>query len=271
MKKIVALLIVAMSLIVASTANSAPSAGTPAGWPSNTGTISGDASATCGGPVILTSGENEPGYGAFDFDVAPGQEFRDLGLTFDFTILSGTQAQSEPYMIVRFTDGTQAFVYSVDVNPGQGGQQTYSLDGNTYIKRGQAMRMWGDKIVSSATLAVDNGNLSIQVNGVSADGVCTTLTLPASHDSAIWLCDGNVGGDLNAYATADALEKVQQGYVEPVAIEGVVDGQNNIGGFHLACGSTLAATGEFVGVGGDVFGADYGPAREELGFYSIVG
>jgi hypothetical protein len=92
-----------------------------------------------------------------------------------------------------------------------------------------------------------------------------------AHDSAIWLCDGSATGDLDTYAAADALQKVQQGYFEPVAVEGTVDGQNNIGGFHLACSTTLTDTGLSLGDGGDVFGADYGPAQEELGFYSIVG
>ena len=148
----------------------------PAGWPGTTGQTSGTASGGCGTDIILTSTDDENGYGAFDFDITPGQTFAQIGLNFDFDILSGTQAQSEPYFIVRFTDGTQAFVYSVDVNPGEPGNQTYSLTGNTYVTRNEAMNEWGTKVVSSVTLAVDNGDLSIETHGLSLDNCITPQT-----------------------------------------------------------------------------------------------
>jgi hypothetical protein len=149
----------------------------PTGWPGDSGTLDGNASGGCNGEdVILTSDETAPGYGAFNFDIAPGTAFQDLGLDFDFTVLSGTQAQSEPYFIVRFTDATQAFVYSVDVNPGEPGLQVFSLTGNTYITRDEAMAQWGEKVVDSVTLAVDNGDLSISAHGLSNDACAPPIT-----------------------------------------------------------------------------------------------
>lgn len=149
----------------------------PTGWPGTTGTLDGNASGGCdGADVILTSDETPPGYGAFNFDITPGTTFANLGLDFNFDVLSGTQAQSEPYFIVRFTDHTQAFVYSVDVNPGEPGQQVFSLTGNTYVTREEAMNAWGTKVVDSVTLAVDNGDLSIAAHGLANDACVTPIT-----------------------------------------------------------------------------------------------
>lgn len=154
----------------------------PTGWPGDSGTLDGNASGGCnGGDVILTSTSDPFTYGAFNFDIAPGTAFQDLGLDFNFDVLSGTQAQSEPYFIVRFTDATQAFVYSVDVNPGEPGQQVFSLTGNTYITRDEAMAQWGGKTVDSVTLAVDNGDLSIAAHGLANDE-CTTPIEPGMFD-----------------------------------------------------------------------------------------
>jgi hypothetical protein len=242
----------------------------PTGWPGTTGTISGDASGACGDPVVLTSDETAPGFGAFDFDITPGQTFSQIGLQFDFDILSGTQAQSEPYMIVRFTDGTQAFVYSVDVNPGEAGDQTYSLDGNTYLTRDEAMNEAGTKVVSSVTLAVDNGNLSIEAHGLTVDGSCVTASsyeAPAS----VFLCYSAFQTDPGVWIGSEADGLVAGGYWEASAVAGNVDGAANIGGYHLVCNSGLAPTGGFLSGDGSVYGSDYGPALEELGFYPIVG
>jgi len=89
-----------------------------------------------------------------------------------------------------------------------------------------------------------------------------------SQDSAIWLCDTN--NQLNDYSSGDALGLLAVGYVEAQAVDGNVDGGTNVGSFHLVCGSKLTPTGFYVGDGGSVYGADYGPARETTGFYSVV-
>lgn len=241
---------------------------TPTGWPSSHGTISGNATGNCGDPVVLTSDENAPGYGAFDFSDVAGIEFDNLGLDFDFTVLSGTQAQSEPYFIVRFNDGTQAFVYSVDVNPGEAGDQVFSLTGNTYITRDEAMEQWGTKIVSSVTLAVDNGNLSIETHGLSVDGAC--VTPPADTPDSDYLCYSTFQTVPGSWQLPQAADLIAGGYWEAEAVAGNVDGGINVGAYHLVCNSGLTPTGESVGDGGSVYGADYGPAIEELGFYAIV-
>jgi hypothetical protein len=133
----------------------------------------------------------------------------------------------------------------------------------------------------SDTQAAGTYTIKAKVNvvevGAASEELSYTTPIPpapimvAAHDSAIWLCDGT--GDLGNYASADALQKVQDGggYIEPVAVAGVVDGQNNIGGYHLVCSSALAPTGLYVGDGGDMYNASYPATQEELGFYTIVG
>jgi hypothetical protein len=119
----------------------------------------------------------------------------------------------------------------------------------------------------------------IQGSGQASELLSITTPIPApvvqpplvvGSDSppAIFLC--SAGGAMGVYSLADAAELVTEGFREPNAIAGNADGANNVGAYMLSCGAAGAVTG-YVGDGGSVFGLDYGPAREELGFYSIVG
>ncbi|MGH7157059.1 MAG: hypothetical protein ACREGG_03045 [Candidatus Saccharimonadales bacterium] len=229
---------------------------TPAGWPGTTGTLSGTTSVGCMLPVVLTSTDDSNGYGALDFDITPGQTFATLpiGSLMDgtgWTLLSGTTAESEPYLIVRFTDHTQAFVYSQEVNgPGTG---TYYSDlaGNTYLTRDQALAAYGTKIVSSVTLAVDNGNLSIQVNGVIPDG-CGISSAPLVNNafacySAGFEPDGGKTGTV--YEVQSWLDSATDHYYAPWAILGNNPLLPQIGPYNLSCnpGAGYTATGQYLG------------------------
>lgn len=241
----------------------------PAGWPGTSGTLSGDASGGCNGEaVILTSQDDENGYGAFDFDIVAGRTFAQTPLTFDIAVLSGTQAQSEPYMIVRFSDHTQAFVYSVEVNGVGTGTYYSTLAGNQYITYDQALEAYGDKIVSSVTLAVDNGNLSIAAYGLTNDACPTPVVTPRTPDG-VFLCYSSFQTVPGVWVKDQAVALIAEGYTEAQAVAGNVEGGANVGAYHLVCNSGLRPNGQFVGDGGFVYGSDYGPATEELGFYPI--
>lgn len=221
------------------------------GWPSGSGTASGD--FTCS-PVTLTSTDDANGFGAIDFD-GPFGTFATLPIfsSSNYSILSGTGAESEPYLIVRFSDSTEVFVYATDVT-GPGTRYSDDVNHNTYLTRSQALASYGTKQVSSVTLAVDNGDLSIQVNGVGLDncGQSAVLPPPPNH---MFLCYSKFqtdGGQVftNDEALAILADPSIVGWASawaPDAVLGTTDAGPNISGYHLACNPTgVTPTGNYL-------------------------
>jgi len=203
-------------------------------WPSAYGTPGGEASGC--NPILLSS-SGAGTYGFINFDVPSGVTFAGLGLFGDWNLLSGSQSQGEPYLIVDFTDGTFVFVYSVEINgPGTDTYYSDNSSHNTYINRTAALASYGNKIVSDATLAVDNSDLTIQVNDVHNTACPVSAEELATTDHA-YLCY-SVGGDPYVALTQpfnQAQTLMDDGYWTPSALPGNVDGGTNIGGYHLVC------------------------------------
>lgn len=222
--------------------------GATVGWPSNNGTASGD--FTCS-PVTITSTDDANGFGAIDFGGSFGT-FASLPIfsSEDYTILSGSGAESEPYLIVRFSDDTEVFVYATDVT-GPGTRYSDDVNHNTYLTRAQALASYGTKQVSSVTLAVDNGDLSIEVFGVALSncgGVGATLPPPPNH---MFLCYSKFeqdGGQVFTNGQALALlADPNSGFWAPFAALGTTADGPNISGYHLVCNPTgVKPTGQYL-------------------------
>ena len=231
----VAMVVAALTVFAASAAASQGPAGA-GGWPAGSGVPGGDATGCS--PIILTSSPVSPGYGFIDFDVRSGVVFASLGLFGSWSLLSGTQAQDNPYLRVEFTDGTYVFVYSVEANgAGTGTYYTDDSTHNTYHDRSYALANYGNREVSDVGLIVENGDLSIQVNGVLNDN-CPEVALPPEQTDHAYLCY-SVGGNPYVAQTEpfnDARVLMAAGYWNPSALPGNIAGGTNVGGYHLVCG-----------------------------------
>jgi hypothetical protein len=228
-----ALVIAVLAVFSASAGAAGYSHGPGNSWPAAFGTPGGSFSGC--NPILLSS--SGAGYGFINFDVPTGVTFAGLGLFGDWNLLSGSQSQGEPYLIVDFTDGTFVFVYSVEINgPGTDTYYSDNSSHNTYINRTAALASYGNKIVSDATLAVDNSDLTIQVNDVHNTACPVSAEELATTDHA-YLCY-SVGGDPYVALTQpfnQAQTLMDDGYWTPSALPGNVDGGTNIGGYHLVC------------------------------------
>lgn len=244
--------LMAAAAFSAAAALAVPNPAPPAGWPAYAGSLDGAASGGCGSPLVLSSADVEyPAYGSFsayNFDLSGTYSFATLPLgalvNDQFTVLSGSQSEGEPYMIVRFTDSTQVFVYSVEINGTGTGTYYSTLAGNQYITYSQALASYGSKTVKSVTLAVDNGGLSASFSGLHSDA----CPMPVAPPSGVFLCNGNPGGNPIAwygYGLQVQLMTVGDGtgsgpYWSPHASSGHQNGGVNLfdqngNEFHLVC------------------------------------
>ncbi len=164
---------------------------TASAWPSTTGTLDGNATEA-NGLVTLTSDAVAPYYGAFDFDVPSGTTFSTLDTTFDFSVVSGAIGAGSPRLSVGLANGDTWFVYAYDVAPGKR-YENGSANGGVYVSRDDAMAAAGDQAVDSASLVVDNGDLSISIEGLTVDPTC----MPTGFvRDGVDLTAARIGGDV---------------------------------------------------------------------------
>lgn len=244
----------------------------PTGWPATTGTLEGDTSKPCDSPVVLNSTSST--YGAFNFDVAAGTTFENLGLTFDLTYLSGsTYGGGSPRISVFLANGHTWFVYAYDVNPGGDVQnyENFTANPNTYLTRIQAMATADhSQVVTGASLVVDGGWLApqhVQVNGVTADGCTAPVVKPVigkvvQGPNTFFLCHPNGGFVPGAYILSDAVRAVKDGWTLPYAMpnsEGIATA-DILGDYNLVCNPAAHGfpgakpTGNWIGLDGTGFG-----------------
>jgi hypothetical protein len=100
-------------------------------------------------------------------------------------------------------------------------------------------------------------------------GNTTPPVAGASSPQSVFLCYSSFQTIPGVWTLADAATLVSLGYTEAEAVAGNVDGGINVGDYHLVCNASGADTGFAVGDNGDLYGPDYGPANEELGFYAL--
>lgn len=107
----------------------------------------------------------------------------------------------------------------------------------------------------------DNGG------GQDQPPVIVPVVGPSTPDS-IFLCTPS--GALGVWQKDQAATLVaDDGYTEAEAVAGNVEDGTNVGSYHLTCGAAGSDTGFAVGDNGALYGPDYGPANEELGFYAL--
>lgn len=117
--------------------------------------------------------------------------------------------------------------------------------------------------------AIATAIFAIAVGSATASN-CTTPDPVVRGEDGIFLCYSSTQTTPVVFAKSQAATLVAaDGYVEAQAVEGNVEGGANVGSYHLVCNAPGSDTGTAVGDGGEVFGVDYGPQYEELGFYQI--
>lgn len=98
----------------------------------------------------------------------------------------------------------------------------------------------------------------------------TTAPAPVRGEDGIFLCYSPTQVTPVVFAKSQAaLLVANDGYVEAQGVAGNVEGDTNVGAYHLVCNATGSDTHTAVDTAGEVFGVDYGPQYEELGFYQI--
>lgn len=126
-----------------------------------------------------------------------------------------------------------------------------------------------DAIASFATKAACEAAIPTDGDDDPPAGDPPPVVGPDSPDS-VFLCYSVFQTTPGVWSLNDAALLVTVfGYTEAQAVAGNVEGGVNVGAYNLVCNSGLADTGLSVGDGGTLFGADYGPANEELGFYAL--
>jgi len=84
----------------------------------------------------------------------------------------------------------------------------------------------------------------------------------------IYLCYSKFQTTPGVWPASEAAALVGQGYWEPTAVDGNVDGGVNVGSYHLECNVTPKGDG-YVGDGGQWYGPAYAAtAAQQLGYYA---
>jgi len=110
---------------------------------------------------------------------------------------------------------------------------------------------------------------------------CVTVTIeargtapPASRENNVFLCYSTYQTDPGVFGMRAATALLAQGYWSPYAVQGIVAGGTNIGGYHLVCNLAAgqAAGDSTLGGAGEVYGAGSKPDVQGVpGHYPVLG
>jgi hypothetical protein len=240
-----------------------------------TGDTSGWTTSTDIGSVDVTTGVDD-GSDTSQFAVvtAGNQDaWQSLSQTFSVTAgqtvhlqaaFNGTEDPSDscfgPYDDqgqVTVSDGvTTTTLYSTDAcsTIGFGGWQLLSYTATAT----------GDITVTAEVRNIGDADVPSQI---FLDNVGFGAISVAPQVNNIFLCYSSFQTVPGVWPANEALTLVKQGYWEPTAVDGNVDGGVNVGSYHLQCNATPKGDG-YVGDGGQWFGPEWAAtAKEELGFY----